>query len=294
MTSDLTSLLSSADSSQKTEGIQKALKEKAYFHILQVLKLSSDADTAVAQVAAKAAIQLAEECLRPDSLLLPESVISTAVSIVKQHDAHFVKQLNARLGSADENEIADSLRILKYFITKQRAKTLLQRFLTHSDLKLRAEAVVHLGGVMSSILDDHLAEFLHDSDNRIKANAIEVMEKSNKKIFIKILNHFRIDGNNRVRANALKALYQLGETAIQDDLKFMLLDPNPLMRASAVWVIGEIGGTAAQLHKLLYIVNNDREMIVRKNLANSLKKIGDAPALTDLKSSLSADDDSNG
>lgn len=286
MPNEISSLLFSNNVNQKIEGIRRACADKSYFHILQVLKLVSDADASVAEAAKKACVELAEQCLRPGNESLPESVIFTAVTIVKQFDTQFVKKLNAMLSSEQEQEIVNSLRNLKYFITKQRAKTLLQRFLTNPDKTLRAAAVVHLGGIMSSILDDHLAEFLHDSDNRIKANAIEVMEGSDNKIFIKILNHFRIDGNNRVRANALKALYRLGETHIGDDLLFMLMDPNPLMRASAVWMVGEIGSKASPLLKLLYIVTNDPEEIVLKNLANALRKIGDAPELVELRKSL--------
>jgi hypothetical protein len=288
---DITSLLSSNDARQRSDGIRKASAEKSHFHILQVLKLVSDADAAVAEVAKKAAVEMAEQCLQPGNENLPEAVIFTAVTIVKQYDAQFVKHLNAKLSSEDESEIVNSLRNLKYFITKQRSKTLLQQYLTHPDKTIRAAAVIHLGGIMSSILDDHLAEFLHDSDNRIKANAIEVMEGSDNKIFIKILNHFRIDGNNRVRANALKALYRLGETRIGDDLLFMLMDPNPLMRASAVWVVGAIGNQASPLLKLLHIVMNDREEIVLRNLSNALKKIGNVPELAELRKSLPKFDD---
>jgi hypothetical protein len=271
---------------QRAKGIGKAASEKSYFHILQVLKLASDADPAVAEAAKKTAVELAEQCLRPDNESLPESVIYAAVTIVKQYDHLFVKQLNSKLSSEDECEIVNSLRNLKYFITKQRAKTLLQRFLTQPDRTIRAAAVIHLGGIMSSIIDDHLAEFLHDSDDRVKANAIEVMEEAENKIFIKILNHFRIDGNNRVRANALKALFHLGETRIGDDILFMLMDPNPLMRASAAWVVGEIGSQAAPLLKLLYIISNDPEEIVQKNLASALRKIGDAPELAEIRKSI--------
>jgi HEAT repeat protein len=283
---DITVLLASNDAKQKLDGLKKSCAEKSFFHILQVVKLISDSDPAVAETARTCAIELAERCLQPGNADVPEPVIFAAVSIVREYDPHFVKQLNAKLASEEEAEIIDSLRNLKYFITKQRAKTLLQKFLTHPDKTIRAAAVVHLGGITSSILDDHLAEFLHDSDNRVKANAIEVMENSDSRIFIKVLNHFRIDGNNRVRANALKALYGLGEMRIGDDLLFMLMDPNPQTRASAVWVVGELGGKAAGLLKLLFIVMNDRNEIVLKNLSNAVRKIGPAPEIAELKKSL--------
>jgi HEAT repeat protein len=283
---DITVLLASSDAKQKLDGLKKSCAEKSFFHILQVAKLISDADSAVAETARTCATELAEHCLQPGHSDIPEAVVFSAVSIVKEYDPHFVKQLNAKLASDEESEIVDSLRNLKYFITKQRAKTLLQKFLTHPDKTIRAAAVVHLGGIMSSILDDHLAEFLHDSDNRVKANAIEVMENSDNKIFIKVLNHFRIDGNNRVRANALKALYRLGEFRIGDDLLFMLMDPDPQMRASAAWVVGELGSKAAGLFKLLFIVMNDHEEIVLKNLSNAVRKIGPAPEIVELRKSL--------
>jgi hypothetical protein len=283
---DITVLLASNEAKQKLDGLKKSCAEKSYFHILQVAKLISDGDSAVAETARTCAIELAERCLQPGRADIPEPVIFAAVSIVKEFDPHFVKQLNAKLAGEDEIDIVDSLRNLKYFITKQRSKTLLQKFLTHPDKTIRAAAVVHLGGIMSSILDDHLAEFLHDSDDRVKANAIEVMETSDNRIFIKVLNHFRIDSNNRVRANALKALYRLGEMRIGDDLLFMLMDPNPHMRSSAVWVVGELGTKAAGLFKLLFVVMNDREEIVLKNLSNAVRKIGPAPEIAELRKSL--------
>jgi hypothetical protein len=58
------------------------------------------------------------------------------------------------------------------------------------------------------------------------------------------------------------------------------------MRASAVWMIGEIGGQASGLLKLLYIVSNDREEIVLKNLSNAVRKIGTVPELAELRKSV--------
>jgi len=64
------------------------------------------------------------------------------------------------------------------------------------------------------------------------------------------------------------------------------MDPNPQTRASAVWVVGELGGKAAALLKLLFIVMNDHEEIVLKNLSNAVRKIGPAPEIAELKKSL--------
>jgi anti-anti-sigma factor len=182
----------------------------------------------------------------------------------------------------------------KYFITKREAEDLLVHFISHPDSKLRATAVMHLGGVATRIDIDALSGFLEDSDNRVKANAIEVLDDLQEKQFIKLLNRFRQDANNRVRANALKALYNLGELDVKEDIRFMLMDPNPLMRASAVWVLGEIGTRAFYHLELLKLVMDDKDELVHKNLKLVLKKAGDIPQVEFLRDALEEPADTNG
>ncbi|MFC1585219.1 HEAT repeat domain-containing protein [Fibrobacterota bacterium] len=284
MADEIISLLNSGDPVRQIQGINRAQQKESFFHILQILKLLSSENKSVSEAAFSCILYLAHQCLLPGNQhALPEAVINTAVKIIQKLDQKYIRRMEQLLRTGKTEKIIEALIVMKFFIPQKRAKELLQRFLKHPDKKIRATAVMHMGGLALQVSADDLIGYLEDSDNRVKANAIEVLEELDSQKFINILNRFRADENNRVRANSLKALFSLGERNIKDDFKFMLMDTNDLMRASAVWALGEIGKKDPSFLKLLEVVKDDKEQIVIRNLVLASRKVGDVPDLAFLK-----------
>jgi anti-sigma B factor antagonist len=282
-------LLQSNDATEQKRGIELAVKSDAYSVLPQMLKLISSGDTSVKEQANLASISLAKTCLKSKSPFLSQAIISLAVQTIRSLAPEYVQTLHKWLHSLDVAKTIEALMLLKYFIREKEAEEILTNTLKSPSNKIRATAVLHIGLIASKNNAEVLSKFLEDSDNRVKANTIEVFERMKNKVFIRILNRFRNDPNNRIRGNALKALHAMGETNIKEDLQHMLMEPKALMRASAVWTLGEIGRTSPSYLKLMNMVKNDPDELVRHNLMLVLKKVGNIPEADFLRVALKAD-----
>ena len=132
-----------------------------------------------------------------------------------------------------------SLRTLALFRLNPRIRELIAKQVLDKDPKIRATAVLLLGGIIGPG-DQHLViSLLSDKDKRVRANTIEALENLGNPKMIPVLVHMRKDPSNRIRANVLKALYSLGHKSIKDDLIEMLSSGNDNMKASGLWVISQ-------------------------------------------------------
>ncbi len=90
-----------------------------------------------------------------------------------------------------------------------------------------------------SVLAD-TSRFLSHSDDRVRANAVEVFEDLGDKRHIPLLVPLLNDENNRVRSNVVKALGRFGDPHVKEYLASMLDSDKVAMRESAVYAIAQL------------------------------------------------------
>lgn len=286
MSKIIPALLNSNDMHLQLQGIRLALNTRSYFLLPHLIKLSCSEIVQVAEAANNTAMDLAEICLLETEQQIPETVLHTAVDLVKKLNPAFIANLNKQLETGSDEEVKKALLVIKHFITEKKAEDLLRKLSKHQDPSIRATAVLHLGNLAARINTDILSRYLEDDNHRVRANTIEILGNLENKFYIRILKRYRNDPHHRVRANTLLSLYKLGELDIKDDFQMMLFDTNSSLRSSAVWAIGEIGQTAPYFLRLLDSIKNDTSEMVKAQLLVVLKKLGQLPELEFLRESL--------
>jgi HEAT repeat protein len=107
--------------------------------------------------------------------------------------------------------------------------------------RLRSRAISLLAEV-PTLAPDHLIErLLTDTDARVRANAIEVLETRHNAEFVPHLIQRARAGSNRERANAIKVMHKLRMNIFDASLHAMLKDPRPEHRISAMWALKQTG-----------------------------------------------------
>ena len=113
-----------------------------------------------------------------------------------------------------------------------------------------------------------------DSDPRVRANAIEVMQSRPQAKLLPVLAQRAISTNNRERANAIKALHGMKVGAAAPQLIQMLRDSRPEHRISALWTLGQIGWWQ-MLNEVGRLAKEDGNMKVRRYALGVLKGVAE-------------------
>jgi HEAT repeat protein len=112
------------------------------------------------------------------------------------------------------------------------------------------------------------------SDPRMRANALESLWGIDSLEARNVMREASRDSNNRVAANALFALHCMGDEWAAGELFQMAVSGSPLFRASAAWAMGETGD--AQYREALGRMMGDAHAVVRKRAFSALRKVRDA------------------
>lgn len=142
----------------------------------------------------------------------------------------------------------------------------------HVNARVRSKAVGLLIEVPHEATANILERVLSDSDGRVRANAIEVLEAKRSTEYVPMLTERARSSHNRERANAIKALHRMKVGVASEQLGIMLNDPRTEHRISALWTLRHIGlwmliGEVGRLAK------TDESLKVRRYAAAILKSI---------------------
>lgn len=122
-------------------------------------------------------------------------------------------------------------------------------FLSHSDSRVRANAIEALGEIGDQGSIEHIVPFMEDSDNRIKANAAKALWKFDDSLVMEVLSSMVSSSSEGMRISAAHALARINS----DESRKLLQN-----LASAK---GEVGAIARE--NLEEIDNRDRQRIDR-------------------------------
>ena len=172
--------------------------------------------------------------------------------------------------------------------------------LKHSDERVRAGAAVILGAIKkpsAARLALPLADALKDRSAVVRqqaASALRYLELDEKQqeLVISHLDKILADHNIAVRRQAASTLGVIGPHSAQmkvDDLQKLLKDRDAGVRAAAVEALGRFGPKASVTIPLLQRALKDQVVLVRRQAATTLGKIG-AASLPALKEALNDKD----
>ncbi len=225
--------------------------------------------TAVASAVALIRTQLAQNFDGID-----EAMRQKLVRLLESIHPGVVDEIARDAISGNEASRLRSLRTLALFRMNPRIRELISHQVKDRDPKIRATAVLLLGGMIDPG-DQHLViSLLSDKDKRVRANTVEALESLNNPKMAPVLIHMRKDPNNRIRGNVLKALYSLGHKSIKDDILDMLSSENDGMKASGLWVISKTLISAREIEDAAGACLISDTRMVLENARRALQAIG--------------------
>lgn len=142
----------------------------------------------------------------------------------------------------------------------------------HPNPRIRSKAVALLVEIPDQSTGLILEKALSDTDARVRANAIEVLEGKRATEYVPLLTERARSAHNRERANAIKALHRMKVGNVVDQMTLMLRDPRAEHRISALWTLRHIG-----LWKLIgevgRLAKTDESLKVRRYAAMVLRYV---------------------
>jgi HEAT repeat protein len=132
-----------------------------------------------------------------------------------------------------------------------------------------------LGEVPALASDAILERVLTDTDARVRANAIEVLESKKEVQFLPMLAQRARSAHNRERANAIKAMHRMRVGTASNQLLGMLRDQRPEHRISAMWALRQTG-IWQLLNEVGRIAKQDENLRVRRYALSVIKSAVEA------------------
>ncbi len=188
--------------------------------------------------------------------LLPDGVQRLARKMTSGQSAQQIKAVQM----AQELQITDTLA------------TTLQQLCADPNPKVRSKAVAALGELTVVPPDTLIDRALSDSDARVRANAIEVLESKQKTEYLPMLAQRAKAAQNRERANAIKAMHRMRVGTAAAQLGAMMQDSRPEHRISALWTLKQIGWWKL-LAEVGRIAREDTNLRVRRYAFALLKDV---------------------
>jgi len=193
------------------------------------------------------------------------------------------ERIGRYLAAGTVDQRVRAMQLIQELELAERYHVALRDACKHQNSKVRSKAVSLLIDVPQEATADILERVLSDTDARVRANAIEVLEARRSVEYVPMLTERARSMHNRERANAIKALHRMKVGNAAGQLQTMLRDGRSEHRISALWTLRHIG-LWNLLSEVGVIAQQDQNLRVRryavailKNTLETLRKAGLVP-----------------
>lgn len=186
-----------------------------------------------------------------------------------------MQRLTKRLQTGPIDQAIKAMQIVQELGLTEALRNVLIPMCQHPHAKVRSKAVNLLGEVPSLASDALLERVLTDTDPRVRANAIEVLESKKEVQFLPMLAQRARSSHNRERANAIKAMHRMRVGTASSQLLGMLRDQRPEHRISAMWALRQTG-IWQLINEVGRIAKQDENLRVRRYALGVIKQVVEA------------------
>ncbi len=186
-----------------------------------------------------------------------------------------LQRLTKRLQTGPVDQAIKAMQIVQELGLTEVLKTVLIPMCQHPHAKVRSKAVGLLGEMPALASDAILERVLTDTDARVRANAIEVLESKKEVQFLPMLAQRARSSHNRERANAIKAMHRMRVGTASQQLLGMLRDQRPEHRISAMWALRQTG-IWQLINEVGRIAKQDENLRVRRYALGVIKQVVEA------------------
>jgi len=188
-----------------------------------------------------------------------------------------VQRVQRKLATGPVEQRVKAMQIAQELSLSDALRTTLMSLAAHPNPRVRSKAISVLGESPMASGDVLLQRILTDTDARVRANAIEVIEARGAKEFIPVLMQRARGGANRERANAIKALHRMKVGVASPQLIGMLKDERADHRISGLWALKQIGFWTL-LREVANMARGDDSMKVRRYALALIKTVSESVA----------------
>ncbi|MBL8027314.1 MAG: HEAT repeat domain-containing protein [Fibrobacteres bacterium] len=281
--STLITLLNSDVSDAVIMGIDRALTERSYAVIDNIIPHIDSPNKEINRRARLAAGELLQSLLLAAGHKVPWEAFCQKARVLKKIRPDIVEKLIKDIAAPAMQGRGLRLKMLTA-IDKEAAEKVLNGSHFDTDPQFRATAVRLFLEVNSPDVQTRIMKFLTDKDPRVISNTLETLEQLRSQNLTGTFTRFRNNNDPRIKSVVLRALCHAGEHALHDDIKSFIENGTERHHAALAWLLPEVQSVIQDPLPILEKLTRSSFSVVKSSAVKALKRINSSAALKLLSS----------